>query len=264
MKMDSLIQRRLGRIFGNDGKTLIVAMDGSPVLGPVSGMQCVEKTLNAIVEGGADAVLATYGIAQRYVEIIKNLGLILRCDGGVSSVEDNTKWRLLYDAQDALRLGADAVACNAFPRSSGESITLGYLSDLVTSSAPWNMPVLAEALTGGFTDEPEHRSADAIAFATRAASELGASFIKTTYTGTPESFKKVINSSYLPVVVLGGSAGNPEEFLRRISEAMSVGASGVAVGRQIWQHPNPSAMTKALAAIVHNTLSLEKSIDLIR
>jgi DhnA family fructose-bisphosphate aldolase class Ia len=254
----------MGRIFANDGKTLIIAMDGSGTLGPIFGMTNIESTLVKIVEGKADAVLATYGIAKKFVDIIKPLGLLLRCDGGVSTVDDNTKWKLLYDAEDALRIGADAVVCNAFPRSTGENLTLGYLADLVANAAPWNMPVLAEALTGGFTDAPEHRTDDAIAFAVRAASEVGANFIKTMYTGTVEGFKKVIDSSYLPVVALGGPAGHPEDFLRHISDAMKAGASGAAVGRQVWQHKNPQAMTEALFGIIHNTMTLEEAIDLIR
>jgi DhnA family fructose-bisphosphate aldolase class Ia len=254
----------MNRIFRKDGKTLIVAMDGAGTLGPVSGMRCPERTLESVVRGGADAVLATYGLIETYGRLMDSVGLILRCDGGVSTVEDNTKWKMLFGAEDALRLGADAVACNCFPRSTGEGITLEYLAKLVSAAAPWGLPVLAEALSGGFTDDDRHRTAEAIAFATRAASELGASFIKTAYTGSYDSFAEVVDSSYLPIVVLGGAATDEELFLRRIADAMRAGASGVAVGRQIWQHRNPEAMTRALSAVVHEQLPVEEAVAWVK
>ena len=255
--------RRLQRIFRPDNRTVIVAMDGAPTCGPVSGMAHPEHVLRDIVQGGADAVLMTYGLIQRYGEIVNSLGLILRCDGGVSQVDDTGAFRLLYSASDALHLGADAVACNVFPQSSGEQITMDYLSRLVSDSAPWNLPVLAEALPGGFLAGPAQRTAEAVAFASRTASELGVDFVKTDYTGSVESFASVVESSYVPVVILGGAADTPRAFLQKVSDAMAAGASGVAVGRNIWQHPHPARMTRALVALVHEGLRVDQALELL-
>jgi DhnA family fructose-bisphosphate aldolase class Ia len=138
-----------------------------------------------------------------------------------------------------------------------------YLARLVGEAAPWNLPVLAEALPGGFAAGPEQRTAEAVAFATRTAGELGVDFVKTAYTGSAESFASVVESSYLPVVILGGAADTPPAFLQMVSDAMSAGASGVAVGRNIWQHPHPARMTRAIVAIVHEGMRVDHALELL-
>jgi len=127
----------------------------------------------------------------------------------------------------------------------------------------WNLPVVAESLPGGFPAGPEQRTAEEIAFAARAASELGADVVKTAYTGSTRSFAAVVESSYVPVVILGGAAGPAEMVLRMVAEAMAAGASGVAIGRNIWQHPHPARMTRAIAAIVHENTSPERALRLL-
>lgn len=256
-------QRRLNRLFAADGRTVIVALDAAPTLGPAAGLAQPDGVLRAVTDGGADAVLLTYGLAQRFGALIPSLGLILRCDGAVTNTDDNAAWRRQFGAEDALRLGADAVACNVFPQSSGEGITLEYLAGLVREAAPWHLPVLAESLPGGFPAGPDQRTPEAIAFATRAAAEAGADFVKTAYTGSATSFAAVVERSYLPVVVLGGPPGSPRAVLHAIAEAMRAGASGVAVGRNIWQQARPERMTRAIAALVHQDASVEAALALL-
>lgn len=262
--MDVARQRRLSRIFRGDGRTVIVAMDGAPVTGPVQGMIHPETVLQDVVSGGADAVLMTYGLAQRFGQLVHSLGLILRCDGAVSRLGDPSAFRRPFGAADALRLDADAVACNAFPHAPDEQVSLAYLARLVSDAAPWNLPVLAESLPGGFEAGPEQRTAEEVAFAVRAAGELGADFIKTAYTGSRESFAEVVQRSYLPVVVLGGSPGNPRGLLETIARAMEAGASGVAVGRNIWYHPQPALMTQAVVNVVHGGSSVDQAMSILR
>lgn len=256
-------QRRLQRIFRDDQRTVIIAMDGAPVTGPIGGMRQPEEVLHAIVRGGADAVLMTHGLARRYGHIVSPLGMILRCDGAVSSTDDNEAWKLLFGPEDALRLGADGVICNTFPHSNGEQLTLDYLARLVSAAEPWHLPVVAESLPGGFPAGPEQRTAAEIAFATRAASELGADFVKTAYTGSTHSFAEVVESSYVPVVILGGAAGPAADLLHRIADAIAAGASGVAIGRNVWQHPHPERMTRAIAAVVHEGASADRAVRLL-
>jgi DhnA family fructose-bisphosphate aldolase class Ia len=223
-----------------------------------------DAVLRDVVEGGADAVLMTYGLAQRFGHIVQRLGLILRCDGAVSTVADTGAFRRPFGAIDALRLDADAVACNAFPHAPNEHISLEYLADLVSDAAPWNLPVLAESIPGGFDAGPEYRTTGEIAFATRAASELGPDFITTVYTRSRDSFAEVVKQSYLPVVVLGGAPGDPRVLLENIANALDAGASGVAVGRNVWHHPQPARMTRAVVSIVHDGSSVDQAMELLR
>ncbi|MCL4424289.1 MAG: fructose-bisphosphate aldolase, partial [Firmicutes bacterium] len=97
------------------------------------------------------------------------------------------------------------------------------------------------------------RTVENIKTATRIAAELGADFIKTHYTGTVDSFREVIDSALVPVVVLGGSKmATDRDVLETVAQAMQAGARGIAMGRNIWQHPFPEKITRALRAIIHD------------
>lgn len=246
--------RRMGRIFREDGRTVIVAMDHGMGLNVNPALDHMEDTLKAIVAGGADAMLVSYGIAVKYADILKGIGLIVRCDGGYSAIPSSASGhpRLLYSVEDALRAGADAVACNGFPGTPDEQDCMKNLAALVGQGNAWNVPVMAEMLPGGFGDGVP-KTVDNVRLAARTGCEYGASIIKTTYTGTPEEFRKVIEASYQPVIVLGGEATSELPALFDcIEKAVSVGAAGVAIGRNVWKHPDPEAVTRALVDLVHN------------
>ena len=110
---------------------------------------------------------------------------------------------------------------------------------------------MAEMLPGGFGNDVP-KTVD-VRLAARTGCEYGASIIKTTFAGTPEEFRQVIDASYQPVVVLGGEKTSQlADLFVCIEQAMSVGAAGVAMGRNIWKHPDPEAVTRALVDLVHN------------
>ena len=69
--------RRLGNIFRADGKTVIAAMDHGMGMNVNPALDRTGEILEAIVAGGADAILTTFGIAAKYQDILKGVGLIL-------------------------------------------------------------------------------------------------------------------------------------------------------------------------------------------
>jgi DhnA family fructose-bisphosphate aldolase class Ia len=247
-------QRRMGRIFRSDGKTLIVAMDHAGAMGPVPGLEDPGQVIRQVLAGGADVIMTTYGVATRFTEAIGRAGLILRVDGGTSMLsEERSSMSLVYDAIDALRVGADGVVCMGFPGSRFESETLPYLASLVAQCREWALPVLAEMLPGGFEDPGKWWTVENVAFACRLGAEMGVDFIKTQYTGDPESFRQVVETTYVPIVVLGGGRMKTVEgLLSTVYDAIQAGAKGVAIGRNIYQYPEPRKITAALAAIIHD------------
>src|SRR5260370_8545927 len=120
---------------------------------------------------------------------------------------------------------------------------------------------MAESLPYWFEAHPQARAVEAVADACRMAVENGADIVKTFYTGERESFKKVIRSCYVPVLVLGGpKTHSDKEFLVSIRDAMDAGAVGIVIGRNIWQSASPTAMTRALVALVHHDPSIVNPI----
>lgn len=246
--------KRLRRIFGNDGRTVVIAMDHGMGMNVNPALDETAAKLKAIVKGGADAVLVSYGIAKKYADILEDIGVIVRADGGYSSLpsQANGHPRLLFSVEDALRIGADAVVCNGFPGTPSEQDCMKNIAELVRQGSEWNVPVMAEMLPGGFGKLVPY-SPENVRLAARTGCEYGANIIKTTYTGTPEEFKQVIDASYQPVIILGGEAVKDlSSLFDCIEKAVGVGAAGVAIGRNVWNHKDPEAVTRALVDLVHN------------
>jgi DhnA family fructose-bisphosphate aldolase class Ia len=172
--------------------------------------------------------------------------------------------RLIYDVYDALRIGADAVGAMGLPGARFEADMLPYLSELVSQCAEWNVPVMGEMLPAGFESPGEWWTAENIGHACRIGAELGVDLVKTAYSGDVESFREIVEHVYVPVVVLGGSrSDDPRDLLDSVYGAMQAGASGVAMGRNIFQHPVPDRITAAIAAIVHEGATVDAALDLL-
>ncbi|MEW5956196.1 MAG: deoxyribose-phosphate aldolase [Chloroflexota bacterium] len=256
------VTRRLNHIFRADGRALIVAFDHGMVDGPAKGMEQPADTLAQIIKGGADAILTTYGTATRFAREIAPLGLILRLDGGGTRLGTmDGPGAQFYTVDDALRLGADAVAVSAFPGSPREEATLETLARVAAQSHAWGLPVMGEMVPGGFDSGPEFRSAANIAVAARVAAELGADWVKIPYA---QGFEQVTRGCYVPAVILGGAKkGNERTMLETVKASVVAGGVGVAMGRNIFQADNPAAMTAAVAAILHHNASVDEAMEIL-
>ena len=261
------LERRMNRIFRTDrtersGRALIVAMDHGLLDGPCLGLEDPGWTITQVAEGGADAVLTSYGVARRFARELAPLGLILRVDGGGTSLgTGGGPGALFYGVEEALRLGADAVAVTAFPGAPAEMETLENLASVIAEAHAWGLPVMAEMVPGGFDSPPEQRTPASIALSVRVAAELGADFVKTPY---PVGFEAVTCTCYVPVVILGGSKrGSERDMLVDIKAAVEAGGAGVAIGRNIFQADDPAAMAAAVSAILHQDASVEEAMAIL-
>jgi DhnA family fructose-bisphosphate aldolase class Ia len=251
---------RLRRIFAPDERTVIVAMDHTAYFGPMRGLEHPDDVLQAVVEAGADAVLTTPGIAACFGDRLGRAGLILRADGGSSQRDPQPAGlRQIVSVERALRLGADALACMGMIGFPDESASLRVLTDLVDECSRWGLLVLAEMLVQGHGSEKP--TVEDVAFAARVGADLGADIIKTTYVGPPDAYRAAIASCYVPLVVLGGEKANDDRaVLESVAGALASGASGVAMGRNVWQHTNPAGMTRALVALVHGGATVDEAL----
>ena len=252
----------LDRIFGPDGRAVIVALDHGLIDGPCRGFERPGETIAAIAGGGPDAILTSYGIARSFAAELEGVGLILRSDGSESNLGSPSTGSVgqFFGVEDALRVGADALAVTALPGSAAEADTLHNLAQTIGEAHRSDLPVMAEMVPGGFDSPPELRGPDAVAFAARLGAELGADFIKAPYC---EDFARVAASTFAPVVILGGSKGAEAATLANIRAAVDAGAAGVAMGRNVFQSENPTAMTRAVAAVVHAGASVEQGLAIL-
>jgi DhnA family fructose-bisphosphate aldolase class Ia len=261
--MSELSGRRYHRLFGADGRSVIIAMDHGTTDGAVKGFEDPQRVLEQVITGGADAILTSVGIARHFSKQLKDVGLMIRCDGATSPLLERPR-ELIISIDDVLATGADGAATMYIPGNiNGHGSTM-YLPRLATEAHRWNIPIMAEALPYGFEDHPAARAVDPVADTCRMAAENGADIVKTFYTGESESFRKVIRSCYVPVLVLGGpKTRGDREFLSAIRGALDAGAVGVVIGRNVWQAASPTAMTRALVALVHRDVSVDEAMRIL-
>jgi DhnA family fructose-bisphosphate aldolase class Ia len=257
------MKRRMLRIFAEDGNAVLIVLDHAGGGGVMPGLVHPAETIRKIVSGGADAILTSFGTAQRFQEEVKDRGLMLRLDGGATFYGNMARIRDIYGVNDALAIGADGVACMGFPGHTNEADILGYFSDIVRDALPWGMPVMAEMLPGDpkMCDGDLGRQIEAVA---RIGAELGADFIKTKYTGDPKSFHKVVEGCYVPILILGGEKMKTADALAMVKAAMDEGARGVAMGRNVWEHENPEGMVRALVQIIHKGADVDRAIKEVK
>jgi fructose-bisphosphate aldolase/2-amino-3,7-dideoxy-D-threo-hept-6-ulosonate synthase len=249
---------RLARI-GTGGRHLIVPMDHGITLGAVQGLVDIESTIDGVTRGGADAVLTQRGIASRVHPNKNGAGFIVHCNASTDIGPDEADKRRTASVEAAIRAGADAVSFHINVGSEYEPDQLTQLAEVTGEADRLGMPVLAMAYARGRgIDESDP---EALAHAVRLAEEVGADVIKTAYSGDADSFERVAAASAKPVVIAGGSKGTDEETLEMVRGAMDGGAAGVSMGRSIFQHDDPEAITTAIAAVVHDDASVETALE---
>jgi DhnA family fructose-bisphosphate aldolase class Ia len=251
--------------FFHDGKTVILPIDHGvaiPVPGLENPFQLIED-VNQYVDG----YVVNLGLALRTGDLLTGKGICLRTDvyntrttgRGAGSIN-------VYGLAEAEMVGATGVMNMLFPGSENEELVTQNCADLVSESLDVDIPVFLETLPVGL-GQKEHYTVEKIAFAVRLAAELGADVVKTAYPvdGTVDDFKRIVESCYVPVIVLGGAAmGSDLDLLSMTHDAIKAGAAGIAIGRNVWQHKNPAAIARSLAAIVHEGAKVEEAITLLK
>ncbi|QZP37395.1 2-amino-3,7-dideoxy-D-threo-hept-6-ulosonate synthase [Halobaculum magnesiiphilum] len=253
---------RMDRI-STDDRILMVPMDHGITLGPVRGLKDIEGTIDAVTRGGADAVLTQKGIAPRVHANLNGAGYVVHLNAGTSIGPDSNDKRPTGTVKGAIRSGADAVSMHINVGSDYEPGQMTFLSELCEEAADYGVPVLAMAYARGANlagDDPEH-DAENLAHAVRLAEECGADLVKTAYSGDSASFEHVCESTRLPVIIAGGSPSGDLRTLKDVRGAMDAGAAGVSMGRTIFQHDDPEAMTAAVSAVVHEDADAEDALS---
>jgi len=256
---------RMERIMNRStGKTVIVPMDHGVSVGPIEGLIDMSKTVDMVAEGGANAVIGHIGL-PRYGHRRggKDIGLVLHLSASSTLSPKPNKKVLVNTVENALRMGADGVSVHINVGDDDESDMLRDLGKIAVECSYWGMPLIAMMYARGVKIDDE-RDVNAVKIAARIGAELGADFVKTSYTGDPDSFAEVVAGCPAPVLIAGGSKANEEEMFKIIEDAMKVGAKGLSIGRNVFQHKNPMLFVKAACAIVHENLTAKEALEMLR
>lgn len=256
---------RLGRIFNQRSKnSVMVAMDHAAVIGPVEGMVNAADTVKKLAAGKPNTFFMPIGALKHvYHLFIENEISFIASLDTCTKMGPEPDYFMLSDSVDhALNIGASAVSVHVLVGPEKTSEMIMGLSKVAIRCDELGMPLLAIMYPEGFSNNFDVKY---VKWAARLGSELGADVVKTYFTGTRESFREVVESCPIPVLLSGGAlTERPEDFLTTLKNCMDAGGHGCAVGRNLWQYKNPPAMLKAIMKLVHEDLDVEMALDLLK
>jgi class I fructose-bisphosphate aldolase len=207
--------------------------------------------LDIALEGFYDAVILHHGIAEKYYKAYyKDIPLVIKLNGKTQLSQNPTDSRQVCSVERALKIGASAVGYTIYTGSLNEPAMLAEFSKIVETAHDYGMPAIAWVYPRG--PGINEVSTDVLAYSARIGFEMGADMLKIKYNNDPEGFKWIVKcAGAAKVMIAGGDKQDEALFLRKSEEIMKTGVSGMAVGRNVWQHSYPLAVSKALRKIVH-------------
>lgn len=252
------MQHRLARIFRPDsGHTVMLAIDHGYFQGPTTGLERVDLNILPLVPY-ADALMLTRGVLRSIVPPTIQQGFVLRASGGPSILKELSNEQIALDVDDAVRLGAAAMAVQVFIGGEFETQSVHNMTRLIDEGYRRGVPVLGVTAVG----KELVRDARYLGLATRICAELGAQVVKTYY--CEDGFERVTAGCPVPIVMAGGKKLPELEALTMARRAIDGGAAGVDMGRNIFQSDAPIAMLQAVRRVVHDGVGAAEAYETYR
>ena len=254
--LDWGMKNRLARIFNPESaKTVMLAIDHGYFQGPTTGLERIDLNIVPLMPY-ADALMLTRGILRTTVPATITKPIVMRCSGGPSILKELSDEYLAVDIEDAIRMNVAAITLQVFIGGQYESRSVHNMTRLVDMGLRYGIPTMAVTAVG----KDMARDARYFRLACRICAELGAQIIKTYY--VPEGFETITASCPVPIVMAGGKKIPEPDALTMAYNAIQQGASGVDMGRNIFQSDAPIAMIQAVGKVVHENMKPKDALDL--
>jgi len=250
------MKNRLARIFNPaSGRTVMLAFDHGYFQGPTTGLERVDLSILPLAPY-ADALMLTRGILRSIIPPSTQKAVVMRASGGPSILKELSNEQIAVDMEDAARMNVSAVAVQVFVGGEFETQSVHNLTRLVDAGMRAGIPVLGVTAVG----KDMVRDAKYIRLAVRICAELGASFVKTYF--IDQEFESVTASCPVPIVIAGGKKLPELDALTMAYNALREGASGVDMGRNIFQSDAPVAMIQAVRKVVHEGMKPNEAFEM--
>jgi putative autoinducer-2 (AI-2) aldolase len=246
--LDWGMKNRLSRIFNPEtGRTVMFAIDHGYFQGPTTGLERIDLTIVPLMYY-ADAIMLTRGILRTSVPPTLTKPIVMRCSGGPSILKELSNEELAVDIEDAIRMNVAAITLQVFIGGEFETRSVHNMTRLVDMGLRYGIPTMAVTAVG----KDMVRDAKYFRLACRICAELGAQIIKTYY--VPDGFGTITSSCPVPIVMAGGKKIPVLDALTMAYNAVQEGASGVDMGRNIFQADAPKAMMQVIGKVVHENM----------
>ncbi|MBW6469962.1 MAG: 3-hydroxy-5-phosphonooxypentane-2,4-dione thiolase [Methanosarcinaceae archaeon] len=254
--MDWGMKNRLSRIIKPEsGHCVMLAVDHGYFQGPTTGLRNLAKTVDPLLPY-ADALMITRGAIRNWIAPEVDVPIILRVSGGQTILKELSNEVITTSIEDAIRINASAITCSVYIGGEYEKETIANLAQLVDEGEKYGIPVLAVTAVG----KDMVRDSRFLGLASRVCVEMGTHIVKTYYT---ENFSDVVEAcGNVPVVIAGGKKIPEMDALQMAYNAISDGASGVDMGRNIFQSDNPVGMIQAVRSVVHDGNSVKDAYEI--
>ena len=248
------MKNRLARIFNPvSGHTVMLAFDHGYIMGPTSGLERMDLTIVPLIEY-ADCIMCTRGALRTLVPPTVGKPVSLRYSAGTTVLTELND-ECVMDIEEAIRINASLLAVMVAVGDRYEATTIRNLTRTVDLGSRYGIPTLGVTAVG----KDMARDARYLSMASRVCAENGAHVVKTYFC---DDFEQVATTCPVPIVLAGGKKLPELEALTMAYQAIDQGASGVDMGRNIFQAGDPIAMIQAVRAVVHDMEAPEKAFDL--
>ena len=250
------MRNRLAHIFRPEsGRTVMFAIDHGYFLGPTTGLERVDLNIVPLLPY-ADALMCTRGILRSTIPSTFPNGVVMRSSGGPSTLKELSNELIAVDIDDAVRMNVAAMAVQVYVGGEFETQSIKNMTTLVDQGLRFGVPTVGVTAVG----KQLTRDARYLGLATRICAELGAQVVKTYY--CDEGFERVTAGCPVPIVMAGGKKLPELDALTMAYRAVSQGAAGVDMGRNIFQSEAPTAMIQAVGRVVHELMPPAQAFDL--
>ena len=249
-----------------NGRSVLLAYDQGLEHGPSDlNLTTVDPKyiFDIALEGMYNGVIVQAGLAEKYYHgYYKDVPLIIKLNGKTHFISEAPISKQNCSVERAIKLGASAVGYTLYVGSPHEPEMFSEFSKIVEQAHDYGIPVIGWMYPRGpkIANDTDN---DVLAYSARIGLELGADFLKMKYNNDVEGFKWVVKcAGRAKVLVAGGDAMEEHAFLRKTDEIMKTGAIGMAVGRNVWQHEKPYAITAAIRKMILDGMSVDDALKL--
>ncbi len=263
--MASNFASRLSRLLPG-GRALWIPIDHGLSSYPVEGLENTDDVVDAVIAGGADAIVCQKGMLFHQRGRTNWDGFVCHVSASTVHGGDDSQTKVtVAEPMECMHRGAMGLSGQVNLGSKGEMKMIDDLGALTTAGFEIGMPVLGMVYPRGPNlVEIEGDETGGVAHAARLAFEIGCSVVKVPWTGSVESFRKVCEAVPIPVLIAGGPKGvSFEETLSIVAQSLKAGGSGVCMGRQVFGSSDPTSCVRALNALIHEATDLESAVKFL-
>jgi len=249
------MKTRLSSIFNPEsGRTVMLAFDHGYFMGSTAGLERLDLVIPPVLDH-VDVLMATRGALRTCISPSTRKAVALRVSCGSSVLHEDLSHEVIgVDIEDAVRMNAACMAVQTFIGADGEKDSLNNLCKTVDAGTKYGIPTMGVVAVG----KQMERTSRFFKLATRMLPELGAHIVKTYYC---EDFEEITAACPVPIVVAGGKKLPEDEALTMCYHAISEGAAGIDMGRNIFQSLDPTAMAAAVGMIVHKNATDKEAYE---